>query len=201
MSSLRATAAPLLESDARGAALQASFRNDFRRLWADFRRFSSPEGAEIQENPIHQAKFREFSRRSVAKSEPRASKSGPEAPKEGPRARQEGPVGCQEGPRGATGGLPRRPRDTSETISALRQRKKSSFESSRWRESLEKRIRCDFLLILEARAQTRRCKKRVKTCGFPIFFVGRVIFEKISASQGKHMKKYWKSAVGGIKIS
>ena len=188
MNSLRATAAPLLESDVRGAALLASFRNDFRRLWAEFRKFSSPDRAEIQENPIRQAKFREFSRRSVAKSEPRASKSGPEAPKEGPRARQGGPVGCQEGPRGATGGLLRRPGDTSETISALRQRKKSSFESSRWRESLEKRIRCDFLSIFEARAQTRRCKKRVKTCVFPMFFVGRVVFKKVSTVHGKRME-------------
>ena len=163
MSSLRATAAPLLESDARGAALQASFRINFRLFLSEIRRFSSPNGAQIAENPVRQAKFREFAIRSVANGVPRAPKSGPEAVKEGPRARQGGPVGCPEGPRGATGGLPRRPRDTSETISAFRKRKKSSFESSRWRESLEKRIRCDFLLILEARAQTRRCKKHVKT--------------------------------------
>ena len=189
MNSLRATAAPLWESDVRGAALLASFRNDFRRLLAEYRRFSSSDGAEIQENPIRQAKFRELATRSVAKSEPRAPKSGPEAPKEGPRARQEGPVGCQEGPRGATGGLPRRPGDTSETISASRKPKKSSFESSRWRESLEKRIRCDFPIIFEARAQTRRCKKRVKTYVFPMFFVGRVFFENVSTVQGKRMKK------------
>ena len=190
MSSLRATAAPLLESDVRGAALLASFRHDFRRLLAQFRRFSSPDAAEIQGNPIRQAKFRGFSTRSVAKSEPRASKSGPEAPKEGPRARQGGPVGCQEGPRGATGGLRRRPGDASETISALRQPKKSSFESSLWRESLEKRIRCDFLSIFKARAQTRQCKKRVKTCVFPMFFVGRVFFENVSTVQGKRMNKW-----------
>ena len=121
---------------------------------------------------------------------PRANQERPRSSKEGPRGSQGGPVGCQEGPRGATGGLLRRPGDTSETISALRQRKKSSFESSRWRESLEKRIRCDFLLILEARAQTRRCKKRVKTCVFPMFFVGRVFFEKVSTVQGKRMKKW-----------
>ena len=167
MSSLRATAAPLLESDARGAALQASFRINFRLFWAEIRRFSSPNGAQIAENPVRQAKFREFAIRSVANGVPRAPKSGPEAVKEGPRARQGGPVGCPEGPRGATGGLPRRPGDTLETISASRKPSKSSFESSRWRDSLEKRIRCDFPLIFEARAQMRRGKKRVKTCIFP----------------------------------
>ena len=177
MNSLRATAAPLWESDVRGAALLASFRIDFRRPLAEFRRFSSPDGAEIQENPIRQAKFREFSRTNVAKSEPRASKSGPEAPKEGPTARQGGQVGGQEGPGGATGGLPRRPEDTSETISASRKLKNSIFESSRWRESLEKRIRCDFLWIFEARAQTQRCKKHVKTCFSCVFRRSRLLRE------------------------
>ena len=60
LNSLRATAAPLLESDVRGAASLASFRHDFRRLLAQFRRFSSPDAAEIHGNPIRQAKFRGF---------------------------------------------------------------------------------------------------------------------------------------------
>ena len=121
---------------------------------------------------------------------PRANQERPRSSKEGPRGSQGGPVGCQEGPRGATGGLLRRPGDTSETISALRKPKKSSFESSRWRESLEEYIRCDFLSIFEARAQTRQCKKRVKTHCFPVFFVGRVVFEKVSTGQGKRIKKW-----------
>ena len=196
MSSLRATAAPLLESDVRGAALLASFRNDFRRLLAEFRRFSSPDGSEIQENTIHQ----ENPTRSVAKSEPRVPKSGPEAPKEGPRARQEGPVGGQDSATGAPGGLPRRPRDSSETISALRKPKKSSVKSPLWRESLEKRIRFDFSLIFEARAQTRQCKKRVKTYGFPMFFVSRLFFERIGPLERKANEKQAKSTPRAPKI-
>ena len=128
-----------------GAA--GKFSPGFRRFSVEFRRFSSPNGAQIAENPVWQVKFRGFAIRSVANGVPRAPKSGPEAVKEGPRARQGGPVGCPDGPRGATGGFPRRPGDTLETISASRKPSKSSFESSRWRESLEKRIRCGFLLI------------------------------------------------------
>ena len=95
LSSLRATAAPLLKSDVRGVALLASFRNEFRRLLSEFRRFSSPDGAEIQENPIHQAKFQEFSRRSVAKSEPRASPKLQGGPKGEPRGTSWLPGGSQ----------------------------------------------------------------------------------------------------------
>ena len=147
----------------------------------EFRWFSCPNGAQIEENRVRQTKFREFARRSVAKSEPRAPKSGPEAPKDGPRARQGGQVGGQEGPRGAPGGVPRRPGETSETISALRTPKKSSFESSLWRESREMRLRIYFSLIFEACAQTRKYKKHVKTHCFLVFFVGRVFLEKVTA--------------------
>ena len=89
-----------------GAA--GKFSPGFRRFSAEFRRFSPPNGALNDENPVWQTKFREFARRSVAKSEPRAPKSGPQAAKERPRARQGGQVGGQEGPRGASGGFPRR---------------------------------------------------------------------------------------------
>ena len=141
----------------------------FAGFWLKFAGFPSPDGAEIQENPIRQAKFRELATRSVAKSEPRAPKSGPEAPKESPRTRQGGQVGGQEGPRGAPGGVPRRPGETSETISALRKAKKSSFASSLWRESREMRLRFNLSLIFEACAQTRKCKKHVKLIVFSCF--------------------------------
>ena len=161
-----------------GAA--GKFSPGFRRFSAEFRRFSPPNGALNDENPVWQTKFREFARRSVAKSEPRAPKSGPQAAKERPRARQAGQVGGQEGPRGASGGFPRRPGETSE---------KSSFESHLWRGSLEKRVRSGALRIFEACAQTRKCEKPIKTYGFPRFFVGRGFFEKVSAVEGKSMKK------------
>ena len=90
----------------RGAGLKIS--PGFRRFSAEFRRFSCPNGEQIEQNLVQQTKFREFARRSVAKSEPRAPKSGPQAAKERPRARQGGQVGGQEGPRGASGGFPRR---------------------------------------------------------------------------------------------
>ena len=169
-----------------GAA--GKFSPGFRRFSAEFRRFSPPNGALNDENPVWQTKFREFARRSVAKSEPRAPKSGPEAPKEGPRACQGGQVGGQEGPREAPGGFPRRPGETSETILAFRRPKKSSFESHLWRDSLEKRVRSGVLRIFEACAQTRKCKKPVKTYGFPRFFVGRVFFAKVRAGASKDMK-------------
>ena len=95
----------------RGAGLKFSSR--FRRSSTEFRWFSCPNGAQIEENRVRQTKFREFARRSVAKSEPRAPKSGPEAPKEGPRARQGGQVGGQEGPRELqqpSRGAPEKPR-------------------------------------------------------------------------------------------
>ena len=164
MSLLRATAALLLESDIRFAALLSSFRNDLAGFWQIFR-FSSLNGAQIEENPIRQAKFREFARRSVANTEPSTPKKRPRSSQGGPKGTPRGPVGCQEGPTGATGGLPRHP-DTSETISAFRKLKNSSFESSRWRESLEKRIRYDFLSIFESRAQTRKCKKHIRNTMF-----------------------------------
>ena len=56
-------------------------------------------------------------------------------------------------------------------------------------------------MIFEACAQSRKCKKPIKTYGFLRFFVGRVFFEKVSAVEGKSMKKSLKSIVGGTKIT
>ena len=65
---------------------------------------------------------------------------------------------------------------------------------------LEKRVGSDFPMIFEPCAQTPKCKKPIKTLGFPIVFVGGVFFEKVSAVDGKRMKKSVKSAVGDSKI-
>ena len=48
--------------------------------------------------------------------------------------------------------------------------------------------------ISTACAQTRECKKRVKTDGFPMFSVGRVFFEKGSAVEGNSTQT---TALGG----
>ena len=169
----------------------------FAGFWQNFAGFRHQ--TELKSRKIRSA------RRSLGnlrqEASPRANQERPRAAPKLPRRAQGRAKRVQLAARTVPEELQEAFRGASETIPALRKPKKSSVKSPLWRESLEKRIRCDFSSILEARAQTRQCKKRVKTCGFPMFFVGRVIFEKISAGQGKRMKKYWKSAVGGRKIN
>ena len=128
------------------------------------------------------AKKRRQERAKSAQERPRSSQG---RPKGAPRGSSWRPGGSQRSSRR----LPEAPRRGLGDHLGVSKPKMLSFESPLWRESFEKRVRCDFPLIFEARAQTQKCKKHIKTCGFIRFFVGGVFFEKVSRVQGKRMKK------------
>ena len=142
------------------------------------------------------ANLREEASPRASQERPRQPRSSQGGPKDVPRGSSWRPGGSQRSLRR----LPKAPGETSEAILAFRRSTKSSFESHLWRDSLEKRVRSGFLTIFEACTPTRKCKKPIKTYGFPRFFVGRGFFEKVSAVEGKSMKKSLKTGVRGSKI-
>ena len=109
-----------------------------------------------------------------SKRPPRGSKLAPRGAQEAPSWLQEAPKRLQVGPR-------RHPSKANELQNssprALVPHKSYNFKFS---------SQCSVLVegcssISTACAQTRTCKKRVKTYCFPMFSVGRVFFEKGSA--------------------
>ena len=136
MSSLRATAAPLWESDVGGTALLASLRQDFAGSRHDFAAWRSkirPQSSQDHPKSLFEAPFDEFSETEASKSEPRAPKGGPEDAKERPRARQESPKGCPGAPKTS----PRGPRSVQKWPKRDEQgvtrglRKRSSAENAK----------------------------------------------------------------------
>ena len=103
---------------------------------------------------------------------PRASKSGQERPralqerpKSVPRASQERPRAAESAPRERSwrlGGSQRSSRrDLGDHFGALKP-EKIVFREIQWHESLKKRVRCEFSMIFEGCAQTRKYKKIIK---------------------------------------
>ena len=99
-------------------------------------------------------------------SVPKRPKSVQERPKSAPRVPQDHP----REPKSALGGLQKHPGALLGRLLRLESSKKPSFKSALSRDSLEKRVRNEFRMILKECAQARECKKTLKTCCFPRFF-------------------------------
>ena len=119
-------------------------------------------------------------------------------PQERPRAAQECLKSAPRASRRVTRRLSGRSGEPSRTILTLISSKKERSESDLLRDSLEKPVRRDFVLIFEACAQWRICEKPVKTHGFCTFFVCRHFFERTGQQERKTFEKSPKSSLRGV---
>ena len=109
------------------------------------------------------AKKRRQERAKSAQERPRSSPGGP---KGAPRGSSWRPGGSQRSSRR----LPEAPRRGLGDNFAVSKPKMSSFESPLWRESFEKRVRCDFPLKFRSARANAEMQKTYKTLWFSLVF-------------------------------